>query len=458
MKLQNMIIIFIIIILPVILTLSVYVGYEIRTVKLQNQYNAGIISATHDAIFSFEMNTKNDDYNSNAENKRSNIKAAVKTFESSLSTACNLNLYNNNNIDEYIPAIVFGLYDGFYMYAPSYVQNQGYKHNLKNYVYYSETISGTDIVINYTLDNYVAVSGTFSGKYTTRAGYLINASAWEGNIRSSEVTSEYYYDETTKTKKLRTTNPDKSAAIYLTEAKAFTTWFNANVGNKSSNLLINATNDPDRENSSFTQHKRTIIKSKIEETLNGSITAYGKRLGNNYNYKMPKFNAEDWEKVYSNISVISFVQGMPMGFKNFNNYCILNSTNNQEYVNPNLMYFSDGIDYHDIRCENIKNRNTTGYKIGSFEKAVYEYDTGTTNASGDPVYQNRYYYKHKETACYGCINGNSTRKSSSGYNNLYEYILAKGTTQMKQSYLTALARERQNTVKLLHNYEEAYNK
>lgn len=124
MRLQNLTIIFIIIILPVIIVLGTYIGYEVQTINMQNSYNTGLQTATHDAIFSFEINTRNDAYSNNAENKRSNIKAAVKTFENSLSTACGLDLYNNEAIEEYIPAIVFGLYDGFYMYAPAETQDR----------------------------------------------------------------------------------------------------------------------------------------------------------------------------------------------------------------------------------------------------------------------------------------------------------------------------------------------
>ena len=174
MKLQSLTIIFIIIILPVTLVLSAYIGYEIKTIEKQNLYNTGIISATHDAIFSFEINTKNDEYSNNPEFKRDILKAAVKTFENSFSTTCNLGLYGNDIIEEYIPAIVFGLYDGFYMYAPYETKANGYKHDLRSYVYYSETIPGTRIIIRYSLDNYVVVSGSFNGEYISRAGYLIN--------------------------------------------------------------------------------------------------------------------------------------------------------------------------------------------------------------------------------------------------------------------------------------------
>ncbi len=477
MKLQNLTVIFIIIILPIVIVLSAYVGYEIKTINMQNAYNTGLQTATHDAIFSFEINTKNDAYSNNAENKRSNIKAAVKTFENSLSTACNLDLYNNEAIEEYIPAIVFGLYDGFYMYAPAETQEGKYKHNLRNYVYYSEQIQdtsrGIDIVIRYTLDNYVAVSGKIGDDYVTRAGYLINLRDLSNyneetidtdleeikykvkneNITiKAEKTSEYVGNH-------ENTEPKDLAAVqYYKDAYAFSYWFlkTVKIGNTRDYLRINNNNDPEDENSLFVQHKKTIIKEKIEETLNSSITAYANKTRNTY--KMPKFKEEDWDKVYNNISVISFVQGMNIGFKNYNHYCILNSTNNQEYVNPNLIYFTDGANYHDIRCEEIKNKPTTGYKIGSFEKQTYEAEkkdedgNSITDAQGNPVIENQYYYKHNELACYGCINGTlNTNKS------VYDYVRDSSTEQLvKVSYFSALARERHKTTKLLNSYNAQY--
>lgn len=479
MKLQNLTIIFIIIILPVVLVLSAYVGYGIKTINKQNMYNTGLISATHDAVFAFELNTKNDVYYNNAENKRSNIKAAIKTFENSLSNTCNLGLYNNEAIEEYIPAIVFGLYDGFYMYSPTQTQDQGYKHELRNFVYYSEEIKegNIDIIIRYTLDNYVAVSGTIDGKYVTRAGYLVDLNACRdyiytcpknvddkigeatindgftyknAKIKRKEELTTYTYDN--KENKLVVVNAtdngkeiDDSAINYFKESIAFSTWFNKYISSEVSDkyLKIDGDNDPENENSAFVQHKRSIMKEKIEETLNSSITAYANKTRNNY--KMPKFAEEDWEKIYNNISVITFVQGMNLGFKGYNNYCILNSTNNQEYVNPNLIYFSDGDNYHDIRCWKIKDIETTGYKIGSFEKVKYE----ITNSQGE-VTDTNYYYKHNELACYECVNGSVNASKS-----IYEYVRDENTKgEVKTSYFTSLARERYKTTKLLSSYNK----
>ena len=490
-----MTIVFIIIILPVVLTLATYIGYEIRTINRQNQYNTGLISATHDAIFSFELNTKNDNYRANPEKKRTNIKAAVKTFENSLSNSCGLGLYNNNAIEQYIPAMGFFLYDGFYMYAPYKVGTDTgsttYKHNLKNYVYYSEKI-GNDIVINYTLDNYVSVSGTFGGQYMTRSGYLMADNGdMEKALRgvSTEKTVEFQAKTTPATRDAAgnvvtaqqnvvvplTLKSDNAAQNYVANAKAFTYWFKQNVVRavpSATYLNINdSTNDPEEENSPFVQHKQAIMKNKIQDTLNTAIIAYSTSVSTGY--KMPNFSEEDWQKIYQNIAVATFVQGMHVGFRPYNNYCILNSTNNQEYVNPDLIYFSDGnqsnpnrlssAQYHDIRCTALASAsNITGYRAGSFEKVNRELSEELTppdtNYTRDNAHQ--YYYKHRELACYDCINGSVKTQINPSTNKAYtvrEYVKSKASETVKKAYYRALARERWNTVKLLDRYEEAYD-
>ena len=468
MKLQTLTIIFIIIILPVVLVLSSYIDYEIQTIYKQNNYNKGVIQATHDAIFSFELNTKNDSYSNNAENKRANIKAAVKTFENSLSSTCNLGLYNNTEIEEYIPAMLFGLYDGFYMYAPS--QNgEKYKHNLRSYVYYSEQIPGTDIVIRYTLDNYVAVSGTIDGTYKTMAGYLVTGTWVDSTkkyngIQIPEETLKYNKLQENADGSISTTEEtitSTSAQKYYKEATEFTSKFNEMIEyylSVSDFRYITDSNDPEDENSAFVTHKREIIRNKIESTLNSSITAYANISGKEY--KMPKLSEEDWEKIYNNISVITFIQGLDLGMKKYNNYCVLNSTNNSEFVNPNLMYFIDnsGV-YHDIKCGLLNSGSSinAGYKIGDFATTRYEIQvkeadgTPKIDSSGNPVMSTKYYYKHNEYACYDCINGGNNRKSGSTYDFIKRLL---NTDKRKIIYYTSLARERQNTIKLLNDYNK----
>ena len=330
MKLQNLTVIFIIIIIPVILLVSLYISTGLKTIKYQSLYDTGLLTATHDAICAFELNTAKNEYSDNAETKRNILKSSVKMFEKSLANTCNIPSYNTDEIEEYIPAIVFGMHDGFYMYAPSYnSQNGKYEHNLKNYVYYSETLDDGTVII-YSLDNYVTVSGDFGIK----EGYLID-------LYGSE-------PDGTKYKGITINKDDTDAIKYYKEAYYFTNWFlnTAKIQNKKKNLRncdylnIDSSNNPEDETSSFTQHKREIIRNKIESVLNSSITAYSKRTWG-HTYKMPKLSEEDWQKIYSNISMITFFQGKNIGLTKYNGYCVLNSTNSNEYVNSNLMYFID---------------------------------------------------------------------------------------------------------------------
>lgn len=453
MKLQNLTVIFIIIIIPVILLVSLYISTGLRTIKYQSLYDTGLLTATHDAIYAFELNTSNNELSDNPEIKRSIIKSSIKMFERSLANTCGISAYNLEDIEEYIPAIVFGMYDGFYMYAPSVIYNgdkKEYKHNLKNYVYYSENINlGTSsnpnyATIIYSLDNHVTVSGKFDGtNYELKEGYLAVGASEDGKeYQSIEIVEENIDGHKT------------DAINYYKDAYKFTEWFNQKIGNnvKDENnkkyLYINSDNNPEDENSIFVKHKRNIMKNKIENVLNSSITAFSeRRLGKTY--KMPKLSEEDWQKIYSNISMITFFQGKRIGLTRYNGYCVLNSTNSNEYVNSNLMYFIDEEGYyHDIRCEKcidiLEDGGTlTGYKIGSFAKRKEEQkdENGDTKVdeNGNVLYE--YTYDHAELGCYYCVNG-----QISTANSVEQYVSA--TDEVKSAYWTSLGRERYNQVYL----------
>lgn len=460
MKLQNLTVIFIVIILPIILIVSLYINTGIKTIKYQALYDTALLNATHDAIYAFEQNTANNKYSDNAETKRSIIKSSIKMFETSLANAAGISAYSSDEIEEYIPAIVFGLYDGFYMYAPSYNTQTGkYEHGLKNYVYYSETLDdGT--VIRYSLDNYVSVTVEIGGQYYIKEGYLINLNDLknidsDNNGKADEVTTLKYKAEELVINKETINGEDNYDAIeYFKDAYDFSYWFLKETkiqekkkdGTTVTYLNIGNSNDPENESSAFVQHKRKIIKEKMEGVLNSTITAYSNRTWGQ-NYKMPKLSEEDLEKIYNNISVTTFFQGKRIGLTKYNGYCVLNSTNSREYVNPNLMYFIDNTGYyHDIRCEECKNATTlTGYRIGSFgNKKV-------TDLDGNVYYE----YDHNELACYECINGT---ENISGL--VYNYITGEKPNNeysetewknTKESYWTSLARERYNAAKLVQS-------
>ena len=208
MKIQELAIIFIIIILPISLLLSEYTQFQIQTLKMQTEYDAKLTAATYDAIKAFQLNTTNSTTSDLANSKMRDLEASVVSFRNSIMSAFKLNGYTENDLNNYIPALVYTLYDGFYIYSPYNNKNYRYKtddegniikdpitnspigidengedlYGLKPYISYScrykyppnASNPSVDVVITYALDNYITVQGVIEGKYVNKSGYLID--------------------------------------------------------------------------------------------------------------------------------------------------------------------------------------------------------------------------------------------------------------------------------------------
>ena len=72
MKIQDLAIIFLIIILPISLVISAYTQYQIKTVSTQILYDSKLTSATYDAIKAYQLNARNSSTSdqANSKNKR----------------------------------------------------------------------------------------------------------------------------------------------------------------------------------------------------------------------------------------------------------------------------------------------------------------------------------------------------------------------------------------------------
>lgn len=464
MKLQNMIVIFSIIVIPITLILSAYIGIQIDTALVQQKYDTKLIDATHDAVAAFELNTMNNHYSTNADSVRRDIKAAINIFSTSLAIGFGTSGSSSNSIMPYIPALVFTLYDGFYIYSPHeyhYEYNgeirNGYEHILKPYIHYTGRYKNgsNDIVVNYSLDNYVSIYGYLGSEYISYSGYLIDTSNLivNNNVVTGYQTNKGSFSFATETISELNENGDtiqkqtNSVQTYYQEAYDFTQWVTTNYPllstvtpenivrndgtkyaqfqNDNTNILnISANNNPEERSSAFTQHKREIMRISIQENLNNAIAVYNKHspsLGTHYDFKMPILTEEDWEKLLTNINMISFMQGMPVGTKIYNNYAIITSTKNKQYINPNAIYFVDSTNtYHRIHCPLLnQNNEVSGYKTLDFRR--------WQNSE-----RNGYYYKHHELACYTCI-----------VNLLNEDLdITKLSLVLQKSYYYALARER----------------
>ena len=626
MKLQNMTVIFIIIMIPIILVVSYYIGLQINTITMQKNYTVKLQTAAKDSIQALEINTVewNSASSNLADSKRRDVLASINTFTTSLANNMGIGGAGKGRIQAYIPAIVYTMYDGYYIYSASLMKDQDtdkdgltqfnadgtIKSNGKSYQYilkpyspysarYASANGSIDVTVNYTLDNYIRVYGTVNGEYQAKEGYLVvcdddagvrvnkNGGSISGityrgaTIKPEALTEQVYTDEGVKeyqyiydqydnklywdnkdgtnegnyfsvdknnnkvylqtalpegdagfsiTNRFRKisipmydnredewtvqkvfqilnprggykfyyenqsgafvefTNPGKtlgtvkqeedySAINYCVESYVFTQWVIKNLGNikvgdmqistgNSINSLENITsaeqqyygqynnvgsdqyifrisdsNNPDPENddayaeSVLAQHKKDIIINTIEKNLS-QATAQAQGMNPNYEYRLPQLSYDEWEQALSNISIIAFMQGMPIGLKYYNNYAIATSTLNKEFVDPDELYFAGKDDqyYHQRQCEQATGSDYVGYRSIDYVAKSYEKsDNGTTST--------KYYYPHanstnSELECYYCLVNRSTYKNNGRWkgNLLYK--------NWSDSYYNALARER----------------
>ena len=245
MKIQNLAVIFIIIILPISMILTSYVQNQVKTLSLQTSYDAKLTNATYDALKAFQLNTINSDSSDIANSKLRDIEASVNTFFNSIASNFNMVGYNQDILKEYVPALVYTMYDGYYIYSPftnklddinenevidsdlntetksdSQILSQEnsdatYKEGdrisgLKPYIYYScryvRESNDDDFVITYSLDNYITIQGKIKGKDVFDAGYLLDNISTTNNkvtyrnveINDNERLEEYISSENKK--------------------------------------------------------------------------------------------------------------------------------------------------------------------------------------------------------------------------------------------------------------------
>lgn len=178
MKLQGLAVIAIIIILPMTIILSSYSQSQIKTLQLQTQYDSKLQNATYDAIKAFQLNMSNSSTSDLANSKMRDIKASVNTFYNSLASHFNMVGYGKDVLQNYVPAIVYTLYDGYYIYSAydntldaedKFDENKNGEsiYGLKPYIYYScryKPNGNSDFVITYSLDSYITIQGIIDRK------------------------------------------------------------------------------------------------------------------------------------------------------------------------------------------------------------------------------------------------------------------------------------------------------
>lgn len=657
MKLQTFGIIFALVALPLILVLTYYIQLQVDTIDLQSQYDTKLLDSTYDAMSSFEINTANEDLSTVSDSLRTIIEASANVFMNTLATNFGMSNASKSYVEQNIPALLYTLYDGYYIYAPTKVptvltksdgtavavgdlgvtinpdgtysyeeideESDEWKvlsetEKLKKYIRYDdlktlnktedygqllyETSDGkytaniekatiknknvlksympfsarykqelngkeADITVVYTLDNYVTIEGSIGKEYYTKSGYLISEDSvkvyidgdsnkildynqekakeliesgahsvkveiiGEGNStfefpagRSVQAIQEEINitntaldeaenelagtpditDDRKNELKANINNYKKilnnnqyqldliSAAVYYAKAEIFSEWVYRYVGDLRENSLVEISGQTYESikgieeitydfsksdakifsvngatvtgkteiaiDSNFYTHKINVIRNSIQYNLNLAMSTYNMNTAEAYNYSMPVMSSNEWQQILSNISIVSFMQGMRCGLKTYNNYMIVSSTNNEIVTLPEKIYYVDknkfndeNTEYHRINCQKLMDNDSVYNPVGAGASGYTEYMSfASKEVKYDKIYDKYnailpYKYDHKNLACYDCINdGNyntinifdETNVDYSRYSNL------------RRAYYIAVAKERNDVYKM----------
>ena len=554
MRIQELAIIFIIIILPISIVLAAYTQNQIQTINTQTLYDNKLSAATYDAIRAFQINTSENQLSELTNSKTRDLEGSVSTFRNSIMSTFSLNGYSDEELNNYIPALVYTLYDGFYIYSP-YENMNGKSNNgergygLKPYISYScRYVRGNiDVVITYALDNHITVQGMINGEYVNKDGYLIDNIKYEessGRVEYNgvEITKEhtkeylplrrnsvaysyvklegktYYYDEQNKkiiarlnentlTDQYKEGAPDYDKAVnfitnnntlakdYYIDAYNFTKWFKTTelvdltyadaqdtivaesgdiqpqehvwTGDNTRIFQFNSdTTKPEKnienELSSFNQHRLAVIRHKIEVNLAIAIANYNTYSGvaSSNVFQMPDLSEEEWYNIIHNISLISFLQGLPIGGKIYNGYSIVTNSESKEVVlEPNIYILgiseSGKKEYYKIGDKDIGKDGTAIIDSGNYAESGNNYiSAGRLNLSfkRDVISnedQSYYYYPLKDyNASYNSI---IMQDRVDTYDDIYIYINSQ-STELKTAFYTALGRERASLYKSWSDY------
>lgn len=657
MKLQSFGIIFALVALPLILVLTYYIQLQVDSIEIQSQYDTQLLDSTYDAMSSFEINTANEDLSSVSDSLRTIIEASANVFMNTLATNFGMSNASKSYVEQNIPALLYTLYDGYYIYAPTKVPtvltksdgtavavgdlgvtlnaNGTYSYEeideesaewlalsndekLKRYVHYDdlknfsrtedygqllyEKADGTytanigeakfnnknvlksympfsarykqqlngkdaDLTIVYTLDNYVTIEGSIGDEYYTKSGYLISRDSVKVYVDDDPTMILKYNQETAKEliesgahkikveivgeehssfeietgdsvqslqEKINTenTNLDNaqnelagntsltddakntlkstintcherlneyqyrldlvSAAVYYAKAEIFSDWVYSYVGDLRENALVEISGQNYESikgieqvtydfsgsdavifnvegetvtgkteiaiDSNFYTHKINVIRNSIQYNLNLAMSTYNMNTTEAYSYSMPVMTNDEWQQILSNVSIVSFMQGMKCGLKTYNNYMIVSSTNNEIVTSPEHIYYvqkdnfnDENTEYHSINCQKLMDADSVYNPVGSGGSGYTQYlSFSSKEVKYDKIYDKYntilpYKYDHKNLACYDCVNDGNYNTT-----NIFDETNSDYTrfANLRRAYYIAVAKERNDIYKM----------
>ena len=120
MKLQGMAILYIIIIIPMLIVISLTLNSYKEQLNNNIKYNTDLTGAVNDAITAFELNSSSQDFSNVSDNFTSLVDASVNIFRRSIATRLNMTNADESLMNRYFPLALFTGYSGYYIYSPTY--------------------------------------------------------------------------------------------------------------------------------------------------------------------------------------------------------------------------------------------------------------------------------------------------------------------------------------------------
>ncbi len=382
-------------------------------------------------------------------------------------------------LDNYIT--IEGTVDGNYVYKSGYLINgitKGSDYYEFDGIKFSEKASDLEEMKEYiddTLCSYVKIDGTkfylgdANNGYSGKIFYIDSAGnkQIQADTNTSKETYDLYY---------QAIKQNKSAYIYYKNAYEFTNWVNTEIGDLTARYAKSGDStttvdyqytdvgeifagDIQSSDSNFYRHKSEVIRKNIETNLAIAIKNF------NGGYILPKLSETDWELVENNTCMLTFLQGLPIGNKVYNGYCVVPNSLTKEYVDENDIYIlrinktycrvNDNTldDLNIVEKQNVDQYTSYAGRLKlDFEKKTLDAETNT-----------KYYPIKDYLASYTSIVGSSGVVDITQYKDMYGYMKSlnakaietgKSYEYLKKTYYIALARERMSAYNVNNGLKE----
>ena len=206
-------------------------------------------------------------------------------------------------------------------------------------------------------------------------------------------------------------------------------------------------------NSSFNRHRADVIRAVITTNLSTAIAGYKKYSNTaNVEFLMPKISETDWELLENNVCIATFLQGMKVGGKTYNNYAVIANNFNKEYVDENDIYILTKENTYSRVNDNIfKDENNIPDKDSlGFEPGLVKINFETRRDKEGKYYNPITLDGNLYLQSYSSLD-TGTDIDSIDKTDMYRYISEKANDRLKKVYYTALGRERYGSFKYTVN-------